>query len=87
MRLALPASAVKLTAYKESRRKLNSGGLEWESGSSFCLNFLLSSGKNSQKNKQIKNSVIFETMNDFFHCANLNLRYFNKVITKILQNL
>lgn len=39
MRHTLEASAVKLTTYKESRRKLNSGGLEWESGSKLCLNF------------------------------------------------
>ena len=33
MRHARQASAVRLTAYKESRRKLNSEGLEQESGS------------------------------------------------------
>lgn len=67
MRHALQASAVKLTAHKESRRKLNSGGLELESGSNLLSQlFLFPSKKNSQKMKQVKNSVVFEKVNTVF---------------------
>lgn len=77
MRRALQASAARLTAYKESRRKLESGGLDWESGSNFSL--LVSSRKNSQKMKQVKNFVVFTKIDEvtFVNFANLNLSYIN----------
>lgn len=77
MRHALQASAARLTACKESRRKLESGGLDWESGSNFFL--LFSSRKNSQKIKQVKNFVIFAKIDKvtFVNFANLNLSCIN----------
>lgn len=77
MRHAPQASTTRLTACKESRRKLESGGLRWESGSNFF--FFVSSRKNSQKMKQVKNFVICAKIDKvtFVNFANFNLSYIN----------
>ena len=83
MRYALQASAVKLTAYKASRRKLNSGEGIWVIASVSTFYFPL--GRIARKRNAAKTPLFLRRLLKWFVFILQISIYINKVIIKILQ--